>query len=73
MTLRTAVLPLTLTVAYLGTLVALRRFRLPQAVFVSSVDLLDPRNYRPAGRWLILVAVLLSIGALVTWLRALGG
>ena len=73
MTLGTAALPAALTVASIATMLILRRLHVPSATFRFNVDLLDPRNYGPAGRWLIPLAVVLAIGALAAWARALAG
>ena len=73
MTPRTAALPVALTIAYVATMLILRRFRVPSATFRFNVDHLDPRNYRPAGRWLIPLAVVFVIGAVAAWARALAG
>jgi hypothetical protein len=73
MTLGTAALPVALTIAYIATTLTMRRLRVPSATFRFNLDHLDPRNYRPAGRWLIPLAVLLAVGALAAWARAFAG
>jgi len=61
------------TIACAGVMFALTRFHVPSAVFNFNVDVLDPRNYRAGGRWLILPAIALSIATLVAWVRVIGG
>ena len=60
-----------LTLSYAGAMLWLSRFRTRHGVFMLNVDLIDPRNYEPKGRWLIPVAIVLAIGALAAWVRVL--
>jgi len=73
MTAGRLVVALLFTVAYAAVMFALKRYRVASAVFNFNWDLVDPRNYRAEGRWLILLAVLLALGTLVAWMRVIAG